>query len=369
MKVPLEHPRPDIEDFVEIITRRKTPGRVPLVELHIDKEVIKYITEKKLGEKWIEPSSDDRKIQKIALKNYINCWYRLGYDFVRLTGDFRFMAGLSFTSKVRRGKDTAFLSRGQRNWVEEEKGVISSWEDFEEYPWPSVDRVDLWPYEFISENLPEGMGIFACPSMGIFEVGVNELFGYENLCYLIYDNPDLVKAVFDRIGELIYEWYRKIVGLKNLVGFFQGDDMGFKTSTLLSPDFLKDHVLPWHKKIASLAHEHGLLYLFHSCGNIDSIMKDLIEDVKIDAKHSFEDDIMPVTVFKKKYGNRVGVLGGVDMDKLCRLKEDELREYVDNILDECMQGGGYALGSGNSITNYVPVKNYFIMLDEGLKQK
>jgi len=126
-------------------------------------------------------------------------------------------------------------------------------------------------------------------------------------------------------------------------------------------------VWPWHKKIAQLAHDHDLLYLFHSCGNLEAIMEDLIEDVKIDAKHSFEDAIMPVTQFKEKYGDRIAVLGGVDMDKLCRLEEAELRAYVRSVIDICMKGGGYALGSGNSIPNYMSLRNFLIMLDEGYK--
>ena len=96
-------------------------------------------------------------------------------------------------------------------------------------------------------------------------------------------------------------------------------------------------------------------------------MEDLIEDVKIDAKHSFEDAIMPVSEFKKEYGDRIAVLGGVDVGKLRHLKEKELHQYVRDILDKCMPGGGYALGSGNSIINYLPIENYLAMLDEGAK--
>ena len=142
--------------------------------------------------------------------------------------------------------------------------------------------------------------------------------------------------------------------------------MGFKTATLIDPKFLRKYIFPWNKKMAQLAHDNDLLYFLHSCGNIESLMEDLIEDVKIDAKHSFEDEIMPVTQFKGKYGKRIAILGGVDVDKLCRLGETELRAYVRNIIDTCMQGGGYALGSGNSVTNYIPLENFFIMLDEGL---
>ena len=98
-------------------------------------------------------------------------------------------------------------------------------------------------------------------------------------------------------------------------------------------------------------------------------MEDLIEKVKIDAFHSFQDSIMPVWEFKKKYGDRIATLGGVDVDKLSRFSEQRLRKYIKKILCKCMPDGRYALGSGNTVANYVPVKNYLIMLEEGLRWK
>jgi len=364
----MKHLKPDRKGFRELILRKRIPSRVHFVELHIDTEVIRYFTEKEFDQKWIEPSlTKDRKSREVAIKNYIECWYRLGYDCLRFTSDFRFSGSLPFTSKRRLAEDTALLSKEKRGWVEERKGIITSWQDFERYSWPSLSKLDLWPYEFTSQNLPQGMGIFASFSPGIFEILSNELFGLETLSYLLYDKPDLVRATADRVGELIYGAYKKVIGLDNLVGFFQGEDMGFKTATLISPDALKKYILPWHKRFAQLAHDNGLLYILHSCGYIESIMEDLIEDVKIDAKHSFEDAIMPVAEFKRRYGDRISVLGGVDVNKLCQLKEKELRQYIREIIDECMPGGGYALGSGNSITNYIPIENYLIMLEEGAK--
>jgi len=118
----MKYPKPDREEFREVILRKKVPTKVHFIELHIDTEIIRYFTEK-FNRKWIDPSlAKDRKSQEVALKNYIECWYRLGYDCLQLTGDFRFSAGLSFTSKRRVGKDTALLSKGERHWVEEKKG-------------------------------------------------------------------------------------------------------------------------------------------------------------------------------------------------------------------------------------------------------
>jgi uroporphyrinogen decarboxylase len=141
--------------------------------------------------------------------------------------------------------------------------------------------------------------------------------------------------------------------------------MGFKTGPMIGPDDLRQFVLPGHKLMARMSHEAGRPYLLHSCGDLSTIMGDLIEEVGIDARHSFEDTIEPVTEAHAKYGDRIAMLGGIDVDFLCRADEEAVRRRVRETLEECMPGGGYCLGSGNSVANYVPVDNYLAMLDEG----
>lgn len=360
-------PAPDVEALKQILRRERKSKRVHVGELRFDRVVIRELAEKVFGLGWIEPGENDRLTQEEALRRTIGVFRRLGFDCVRLSADLRFGANIVFPSRPRIGTDTAALKKSERQWTEEGRGPIASWEEFETYPWPDGTKVDLRSLEFTGKNLPEGMGMWGCITQGVLEIAVNTLMGYETLSYLLYDEPELVAAVFDRVGRLILDGYRRQLGLPGLVGFFQGDDMGFKTSTLVSPDVLRRYVLPWHKKFAELAHQNGLLYVLHSCGNLTSIMDDLIDDVKIDAKHSFEDAIMPVTEFARKYGDRVAIMGGVDVDKLCGLGEKDLRAYVRNILDICMEKPGYVLGSGNSIANYIPIENYLIMVDEGYR--
>jgi len=358
-------PEPDMEEFLEIVKKRKKGKRVHICELHIDYEILKEIWEKILGRNWIEGSG--KEIQQKMLLNYIEIWKSLGFDAIRLSSSFRFSANIVFPQKLREGDDTAELTKGKRKWVEENTGVIKNWDDFEEYPWSDPKKIDIWPYKFLAENLPDNMGILGCLSQGIFEITMF-LFGYENLCYQIYDNPELVKAVVNRVGNIIYSGYKKLLEVKKIIGFFQGDDMGFKTGLLLKPSFFREYILPWHKKFSSLAHENNLIYILHSCGNIDEIMRDLIEDVKIDAKHSFEDEIMPVCEFKRKYGDKIAVIGGVDVGKLTLSKKEEIRNYVQEILEKCGTDG-YILGSGNSIANYIPVENFLTMIETGFKYR
>ena len=144
--------------------------------------------------------------------------------------------------------------------------------------------------------------------------------------------------------------------------------MRFRTSTLVSPEFLRKNIFPWHKKCADIAHKSKKPYLLHSCGKLDEIMEDLIFDVKIDAKHSFEDAIMEVVEVFNLYSDEITILGGIDVDFLCRSDEYSVRKRVRKTLEICMQKkGGYYLGTGNSVANYIPLDNYLAMLDEGRK--
>ena len=144
------------------------------------------------------------------------------------------------------------------------------------------------------------------------------------------------------------------------------DDLGFFSSTLVSPDVLRRYVLPHYKRVAETVHEAGKVLVFHSCGNMYKLMDDLIDDVGIDSKHSFEDKILPVEEAYRRWGDRIAILGGVDMDLLGRGTEEAIRARTRAILDACGKNGtGYCLGSGNTAANYIPKRSYLAMLDEG----
>ncbi len=150
----------------------------------------------------------------------------------------------------------------------------------------------------------------------------------------------------------------------NIGGVYVGDDMGFNTSTLVSPTVLREKFLPHLKKVADLVHDAGKLVILHSCGNVEAIMDDVC-DLGIDAKHSFEDQIMPVEEAHKRWGDRIGIVGGVDMHLLTIGPEEAIRKRTREILDACALKGHYVLGTGNSVADYIPMNHYYAMIDEG----
>ena len=147
--------------------------------------------------------------------------------------------------------------------------------------------------------------MITCHGGGVYE-HLSWIMSYEGLCMALYDQPDLVKAVADRIGGLLVQFYEHLLGLDRVIAIFQGDDMGFRTGTLISPDALRRYCLPWQARLAAMAHAKGLPYFLHSCGNLRDIMDDLIDVVRIDGKHSYENAIIPAPEFQKAYGRPGG---------------------------------------------------------------
>jgi uroporphyrinogen decarboxylase len=202
---------------------------------------------------------------------------------------------------------------------------------------------------------------------GHFAENLSWLMGYETLCYAVYEDPDLVKAVVRRTLQIDREVVKLLCQFDRVKAVWGSDDMGYRSGTLIGPDDMRRFVLRAHRVLASLSHMNGRPYLLHSCGNLSDIMEDLIGNVRIDAKHSFEDTIEDVRDAKRKWGDRIGLLGGIDVDFLCRADEDAIRMRVRSTLSTCHRGGGYCLGTGNSVANYVPVDSYLAMIDEGRK--
>jgi len=246
-------------------------------------------------------------------------------------------------------------------WTEEGHGPIGSWETFDSYDWPNPNEADYGVLEHLDHRLPENMRAFHV--LDFWEVA-KDLLGFEQLCLLLYDTPELVTAVFDRVGEIVEAYIRALCDFESLAAVYLGDDLGFKTSTFLAPDDLRRLVIPWHKRFAAIAHEHGKLFFFHSCGQMYDLIDDYIDVVGIDAKHSFEDAVLPVTEAKKRYGDRLTLLGGIDVDLLARADEAVIRARTRGVLEICLPSGGYFLGSGNWVSDYIPIDHYLWMLDE-----
>lgn len=344
---------PDFEAFRANILRQGTPRRVHYLELYEDREIKDALVERYDLEKDL-----DRNDPAFAWKREIAIQKFLGYDFVcgALEPVLAFPESAHKADALSIADTTAVegQSRGLRAWADEHDGPIQSWKDFEDYAWPDPAKIDYSSLDWAEKKLEPNLKVYL-PIFSLFEY-ISWFFGYEKMCYLIFDEPELVEAAAQKIGEIRLKQVQ-ILADYNCVGmFFGGDDMGFKTSLLVPKNFLLKNTFPWYKKIVAYAHSKGKLCVLHSCGKIDLLMEELIEDVGFDGRQSYEDVIMPVPEVKRRWGSRIAVIGGLDMDFIVRATPDQIRQRVRDVLTVCMPGGGFAWALAIRLPTTSPLK-------------
>jgi uroporphyrinogen decarboxylase len=347
---------PDFNRLLTVFERSGIPDRVPFIELFADPEISAAV----LDDPVIYPSPVDTDQQEAALLQRIRFCRKVGLDYVWAYPAVNF-AGRQFWLV---GEDSAPLARPARIWVNEADGLITSMAEYEKHPWPSPENVSYRDIEFVARNLPDGMRVLGTTS-GVLE-WVMWMMGFVPFSMALYDEPELIEAMFQRIGDIFASVYEVMAEMPSVGAMFLGDDMGYKQGTFIRPDLMRKYVFPQQKRLIDITHRHGKPFLLHACGELSAVMDDLI-GIGIDGKHSFEDTYLHVVDAKRLYGDRISILGGVDVDFLVRSSEDDVRAYTRRVLEGCMPGGGYGLGTGNSVANYIPVRNYLAMLDEGNK--
>jgi uroporphyrinogen decarboxylase len=213
--------------------------------------------------------------------------------------------------------------------------------------------------------MPAGMKLIGYGPNGVLENAI-QVVGYEMLCYLLADAPELVNEIFAEIGERLVRYYQMVAAHPAVGACIDNDDWGFKTQTMFSPRQMRQYVFPWHQRIVEVVHAAGKPIILHSCGHFDRILEDMVA-MGIDGRHSYEDNILPVEQAYELHLDRFAILGGIDLDFICRAKPGEVYQRAQKLLAQSADRGGYALGTGNSVPDYVPDENYFAMTRAALE--
>jgi len=356
--------RPDFDHFRRALTTRE-PGPVPAGELFADFETVGQFLGQRVFDHTVLSEDPGRKLSWRELQQglrlvdqTIQFCLRTGWDYAWCFSLIPFPR----VSHLIADNTSTEVPGGRRVWQDDNRGPIASWDDFERYAWPTdAHGINLMAHA-MARRVPDGMKVMVIPG-GVFE-WTTWLMGLMPFSYALVDQPDLVDAVVHRVADVIYAVVQDLMDESQVGGIFMGDDLGFASGTMVSPAVLRARFLPQTQRIVELVHGAGKLFAFHTCGNVTAIMDDLCA-LGIDAKHSFEDKIMPVEEAYRRWSDRLGMIGGVDMHLLAAGSEEDVRMRTRQILDLCGPGGRYVLGTGNSVANYLPLRNYLAMLDEG----
>ena len=331
---------PDFQNIIHVLTR-KTINMPTLFEFALNDDLVDRLTGN---------INVDRQDKLAIFKKNIRAFENAGYDYTTISG-WR-TDTLIFPKSNAEKKETVSMNAGS---------IITDHESFEKYSWPNPDNSNYDIYYDLKSDLPDGMKLIASGNGGILE-NVIELVGFENLCLLSILDEDLTTKIFDAVGSRFLRYYEIVSSIETIGACIVNDDWGFKNQTILSPEMLRKWVFPWHRKIVEAIHDAGKYAILHSCGQLKDVMADVIEYMKYDAKHSFEDLILPVEEAYELYSSRIAILGGIDVDFLSRSSVEAITNRSLLLLEKTIDRNGYALGSGNSIPNYIPDEKYIAMI-------
>lgn len=332
--------------YVVQAARNIRPARMPLYEHIIAPEIMERV----MNERFAALYDGDEADQREFFRHYCAFWKAMGYDTV------------SFECII------SSAMPGSGSLYSHSAPAIQNRADFEAYPWDEIERIFFEryapKYALLQEALPEGMKAIGGPGNGVFEC-VQDVVGYESLCLLSYDDPELYADLFKRCGEVFVRIWQRFLAQPYADAYCVhrfGDDLGFRTNTLIAPDEIRAHLIPTYKQVIDAVHAAGKPFLLHCCGAIFPVMEDLIA-AGIDAKHSNEDQIAPFSTWVNDYGDRIGNFGGIDLNLLYFADRAAIREAVASVIRGSVDRGGFALGSGNSIPDYIPVEGYLAMIE------
>lgn len=338
-------PRPDFERYMTAL-RCEEPDRVPLGDWHVDDLPMQSFMGKKI----------------ITLQNQIDFWYTAGFDFMSTSSGLlepvRAPKGMTIKGEA---VQTRYDEGREREWALEGDGIITGWEAFEKYPWPSADKFDLSKWDTLDKTLPDGMK--AILLLGKIYTCVWMFMGAEVFFNALENDEELVAAMFNKVGKIQYETFLRVSEHPSVGAVLNPDDIAHNTGLLIHPKYLRKYVFPWYKKIGDICRDKGIGFIFHSDGDCTEAMDDFI-DCGFQGFHPIQPNAMDIEAVKKKWGDKLCLIGNLNLDSTLTLgSPQDVRAEVYERIRTIGPGGGYMVASSNSVTDYVPIENMKAMFD------
>jgi len=226
-------------------------------------------------------------------------------------------------------------------------------------------RINFEGYRKAKEHCRKTDRFFCWSGVNVFEC-MHPVCGHEYMLMGMALDPDWVRDMCEVYAELIINLMEILFaqeGKPDCIWFYE--DMGFKEKPFMSPAMYKEIVWPAHKRTFDYAHSLGLKVIVHSCGFVEPLVGGLIE-AGMDCLQAMEVKAgMDLLRLKKLYGDKIALMGGMDVRPLVANDRKAIQAELDRKLLPAMAGGGYCLHTDHSIPDQVEYETYKFFLEYG----
>lgn len=211
--------------------------------------------------------------------------------------------------------------------------------------------------KYKKRNYP--LGIY----VGGFWSCIRRWVGIENLSYIMAENFSLIEEMEEHVEYFVLSILEKV--LRDIqIDFAQfGEDMAYKSGSLVSPSFVRKHMVPHYKKITKFLHSNGVdTIILDSDGNIWELISLWLE---CGINGVFPNEVaagMDIVEMRKKFGKDLIIIGGIDKRVLTRSKE-EIEKEVKRKAGDLIKDSGYFPAIDHAVPPNVPFDNYLHYLN------
>jgi len=203
--------------------------------------------------------------------------------------------------------------------------------------------------------------------LGYVFMGTWQVMGFENFAYQLADDPGFVQAVIEKLATSQMAVLEALLQYDCVGAIWMPDDLAYNSGPMVSPRVYQQYIYPWYVHIVERSHQANIPVGLHSDGDLTRLLPDLIA-CGFDCIHPFEPPLNDIVKIKREWGHRIALAGNIDLKHtLCDGTPQTVKAEVCYKSGQLAPGGGWLVGSSNSIPEFVPIENYRALLEASLK--
>jgi uroporphyrinogen decarboxylase len=209
-------------------------------------------------------------------------------------------------------------------------------------------------YYLLSAPSPKLMGLFSHLGLEVFS-------------YYLCDCEDVIVSLIEINTDYACRWAKALPADNPFTMVFLGEDIAYNHGPMVSPVWLRKHYFPKLKRVIDAYHERGIKVMFHSDGDLNPIMDDLVE-AEIDVLNPIEIAAgMDLRYLHKRYPKLI-YAGGIDVSNLLPFgSPDQIKDAVVRAIEDTQ--GQIMIGSSTEVHNSVPLKNFLAMRQAAIEYR
>lgn len=165
------------------------------------------------------------------------------------------------------------------------------------------------------------------------------LVGMENMMEYFYSEPNFAREILHRIMDFQLGIAMHYISCGIEVACL-GDDLGTQHSLLLSPNIIREFLVPEYKRIFDLYKKHNVFICFHSCGKIEKVL-DIFMELGVDALNPIQVSANNLEFIREKTQGRMTLHGGISSQLLMEGTTEQIEQAVRDTILILGKKGGY----------------------------